>query len=215
MRTEILLNRAFKLCWYLLTMKFTSVFSKAVVGEPWPNFVNRFCWNCHYCLPFESRITGTKGQNREYSSVKNHECKRDWTLSEQRHQYPSLALFSWSTIGREIHVICVWFAVVWRHSSPVLCSHSREKNRNHKQTACILAHGHILQRISRPFFREARHIKFIQSHEPNFSIACSDYGPSFRKFASYKTHIRIELAKKKSAERGPQFSPLFSTRCKK
>ena len=56
--------------------------------------------------------------------------------------------------------------------------------------------------LGHSFKRLLRHIKFIHSHEPNFSITCSDCGRSFRKFASYKTHMRRELAKKKPAERG-------------
>ena len=62
-------------------------------------------------------------------------------------------------------------------------------------TFCNEFLGHSLKRL-------LRHIKFIHSHEPNFSITCSDCGRSFRKFASYKTHIRRELAKKKAVERG-------------
>ena len=62
--------------------------------------------------------------------------------------------------------------------------------------------------LGHTFKRLLRHIKFIHSHEPNFSITCSDCGRSFRKFASYKTHIRRELAKKKPAERGdPEEAP--------
>ena len=45
------------------------------------------------------------------------------------------------------------------------------------------------------------HIKFIHSHEPNFSIKCGDCGQSFRKFSSFKSHIRREQEKKTIAER--------------
>jgi len=34
------------------------------------------------------------------------------------------------------------------------------------------------------------HIKFIHSHEPNFTIACGDCGQSFQKFNSFKSHIQ-------------------------
>ena len=51
------------------------------------------------------------------------------------------------------------------------------------------------------FKRLLRHINFIHSHEPNFTITCSDCGQSFRKFASFKTHIRREQEKKARAER--------------
>ena len=44
------------------------------------------------------------------------------------------------------------------------------------------------------------HIKFIHSHEPNFSITCGDCGQSFRNFSSFKTHIRREQEKKTRAE---------------
>ena len=151
MRTDILLNKAVGVCWDPLTVKFSGVFncicSKAVVSEPWPKFLNQFCWNCHNCLLFESRITG---QNREYSSVKNDECKRDRTLFEQRH-HCDLALFSWSTIGREIHVICVCSGVVWHLSPHAVCGHSRGKNRKHLYYVSL----HILHEISWPFFQEA------------------------------------------------------------
>ena len=45
------------------------------------------------------------------------------------------------------------------------------------------------------------HKKFIHSHEPNFSITCGDCGQSFRKFPSFKSHIRREQEKKTIAER--------------
>ena len=34
------------------------------------------------------------------------------------------------------------------------------------------------------------HVKFIHSHEPNFTIACGDCGQSFRKFNSFESHIQ-------------------------
>ena len=137
MRTDILLNKWVGLCWDPRTVKFTGVFncicSKAVVSEPWPNLFNRFCWNYHNCLLFESRITG---QNRQYSSVKNDECKRDRKLING-------ALFlvnHWSRNPRDLSLF--WCCVT---SS----GHSRGKNRNH------FVEINILQRISWPFFQEA------------------------------------------------------------
>ena len=61
-------------------------------------------------------------------------------------------------------------------------------------TFCDEFLGHTFKKLQ-------RHIKFIHSHEPNFSITCNDCGRSFRKFASFKTHIRREQAKKQQAER--------------
>ena len=40
------------------------------------------------------------------------------------------------------------------------------------------------------FKRLLSHIKFIHSHEPNFTIACGDCGQSFQKFNSFKSHIQ-------------------------
>lgn len=58
--------------------------------------------------------------------------------------------------------------------------------------------------LGHSFKKLLRHIKFIHSHEPNFSITCSDCGRSFRKFALYKTHIRREQAKKEQDGRDAQ-----------
>lgn len=55
--------------------------------------------------------------------------------------------------------------------------------------------------LGHSFKKLLRHIKFIHSHEPNFSITCGDCGQSFRKFNSFKTHIRREQAKKKLEQR--------------
>jgi len=54
--------------------------------------------------------------------------------------------------------------------------------------------------LGHSFKKLLSHIKFIHSHEPNFAITCGDCGQSFRKFASFKTHIRRERAKKALAE---------------
>lgn len=51
----------------------------------------------------------------------------------------------------------------------------------------------------RTFQKLLSHIKFIHSHEPNFSITCGDCGQTFRKFASFKTHIQREQRKKELA----------------
>ena len=40
------------------------------------------------------------------------------------------------------------------------------------------------------FNRHLQHIKFHHSNEPNFSISCGDCGQSFRKFESFKSHVR-------------------------
>ena len=40
------------------------------------------------------------------------------------------------------------------------------------------------------FNRHLRHIKFHHSNEPNFSISCGECGQSFRKFESFKSHVR-------------------------
>ena len=138
------------LCWNPLTVKFTGVFSEAVVIQPWPNFVNRFCRNCHDCLLFESTITGTKGQNGQYCSVKIDECKRERTFVRATISCLSLALFSWSTIGREIHVMCdvtlfPLFVVTVAGKIETICGRART----------YYVPLHILQRIPWPFFQEA------------------------------------------------------------
>lgn len=197
-RIDILLNKAVDLCWDPLTVKFTGVFkcicSKAVVSEPWPNFVNRFCWNYHNCLLFEIRITRTQGQNREYSSVyKNDECKRDRPLFEQR---PSMALFSWST----------WLVekFTWAVFVPVLCDVTLlplfvvtvvgKIESGHKTGRIMFPCTFCKEFLGHSFKRLLRHIKFIHSHEPNVSITYSDCGRSFRKFASwYKLYNEANL----------------------
>ena len=52
-------------------------------------------------------------------------------------------------------------------------------------TFCTKFLGHSFKRL-------LQHIKFIHSHEPNFSITRSDCSRSFRKFASW-THIQCRL----------------------
>jgi len=54
--------------------------------------------------------------------------------------------------------------------------------------------------LGHSFKKLLSHIKFIHSHEPNFAITCGDCGQSFRKFNSFKTHIRRERAKRALAE---------------
>lgn len=55
--------------------------------------------------------------------------------------------------------------------------------------------------LGHSFKKLLSHIKFIHSHQPNFSITCGECGRSFRKFSSFKTHIRREQSKKDLAER--------------
>lgn len=50
--------------------------------------------------------------------------------------------------------------------------------------------------IGRTFKKLLGHIKFIHSQEPNFSITCGDCGKSYRKFASFKSHLQREERKK-------------------
>ena len=89
-------------------------------------------------------------------------------------------------IGREIHVICVCSGVVWCHTPSAGCDHSRGKIEticgNKRHVLCSLAHfaTNFLAILSRGSYDT----KFIQSHEPNFSITRSDCGRSFRKFAA-------------------------------
>jgi len=49
--------------------------------------------------------------------------------------------------------------------------------------------------VGRSFKKLLSHIKFIHSHEPNFSITCGNCGQSFRKFNSFKSHIHREQMK--------------------
>ncbi|XP_058961485.1 uncharacterized protein [Pocillopora verrucosa] len=49
--------------------------------------------------------------------------------------------------------------------------------------------------LGRSFKKLLHHIKFIHSHEPNFSITCRQCGQSFRKFNSFKSHIQREEKK--------------------
>lgn len=42
----------------------------------------------------------------------------------------------------------------------------------------------------RTFQKLLRHIKFIHSNEPNFCISCGHCGQSFKKFESFKSHLR-------------------------
>ena len=166
------------LCWDPLTVNFSNVFSriisKAVVSEPWPNLVNRFCLNCHNCSLFESRITG---QDREHSSVKTSAIETDLCSSNGIIINGALFLVNyWSRNPRDLRLFrcCV---------TPLSsCCHSRGKSRN---ILCSLAHFAtnflaILWRGSYAY----NDTKFIHSHEASFSITCSDCGRSFRKVAA-------------------------------
>ena len=62
--------------------------------------------------------------------------------------------------------------------------------------SCTFCSGFLGHSFKKPF----SHIKFIHSHEPNFAKTCGDCGRSFRKFNSFKTHIRRERAKKALTE---------------
>ena len=75
-------TQAVDLCWDPLTVKFTRIFSKAVVIEPWPNFVNRFCWNCHNCLLGSQEHKDTI-ENTPQSRTTS--AKEDELCLEQRH----------------------------------------------------------------------------------------------------------------------------------
>ena len=63
--------------------------------------------------------------------------------------------------------------------------------------SCLVCAGFL----GHSFKKLLGHIKFIHRHEPNFSITCGDCGQSFRKFSSFKTHIRRKQEKKTRAER--------------
>jgi len=63
--------------------------------------------------------------------------------------------------------------------------------------SCPLCSGFL----GHSFKKLLSHIKFIHSHEANFSITCGNCGRSFRKFASFKTHIRREQEKTEQGER--------------
>ena len=39
------------------------------------------------------------------------------------------------------------------------------------------------------FDRYLRHIKFVHSNEPNFTISCTYCGQVFKKYSSYKSHL--------------------------
>ena len=62
---------------------------------------------------------------------------------------------------------------------------------NKRHVLCFLAHF-ATKFLGHSFKRLLQHIKFIHSHEPNFSITRSDCSRSFRKFASW-THIQCRL----------------------
>ena len=53
--------------------------------------------------------------------------------------------------------------------------------------------------LGRTFKKLLSHIKFNHSHEPNFCITCADCGKSFRKFASFKSHLQREEKRKEQA----------------
>ena len=126
-------TQAVDLCWDPLTVKFSNVFSriisKAVVSEPWPNFVNRFCLNCHNCSLFvgsQDRIESTP-QSRTTSAIETGLCSSNGIIING-------ALFLVNYWSRNPRDLCLFRCCVTPLSS---CCHSRGKVLTHTSTQSL------------------------------------------------------------------------------